>query len=1282
MSGISTPNLGLAAVLDDVLGNAEIAPGVTGTARVPVSDFAEQLLAGGPIAEKVLDLETLATTGDGTVSFKTYAALAAVTNRAVGTTGGVYGPDAGTHTDPVVGGTVNNVGRYRWSASPAGWEWLGDISDVALANRLTLLETISAPPIAGFGSRIVVDRHGEFGLAQVVYLPRRFYLKRGAQSSIFTGGTAPGTNSARLSGYHEVTYASTSTAYLIYFDAASGTAHADRFKSVAYTGSPPALDDDCIPVMVIDNGVVVLCWFEWEYASAPAEFHPYRALVLDGGKLLCPAGIYQTDTGAVIMTAPADGMFKQEVSWPPTPADKSYTLFFDAAANAAGSDPFLVAGYPKHPRNAFQIPVARWYSAHLRTLALGAVPIIGEVPGGSMPNLMAVGQNDVEDADLVYGSSDPCDITDADLVALGFTRGYNNAGSTFVYYGTKLYDFAPNRFAFVRVRIQTGVDNAFGTPKGYFVTPAQSGNQSFTLTLEKKLSARAAIYSGWAQMADNKVYDGIWVGTEGFLTTDDVRICGVQIGYGSEHRAWVARKDFPTKDASPQAKAKAAYAAAPAINDGPEILYTPDMWLIEGRPQQLIVPNLFEDRNEGGVAKVTFSAAPRNAGEPYYHAETNNGTIQIDPDKVGRSGQIIVRKTLSNLDKRWLNSVAINVAPPWTVRGATPKILIVGDSLTYQTGVPVMVKRKLALIGMAPTMLGTLSTIENGTSASTSAEGRPGVEAGQLINATVPNPTVLCSPLSAGAETSYTTTYTEAQRREANPFVRLAVGGDNPAFVYNGQIVDMANYFTRFGMSVADYMAFTAGTNDVGHATDDVELAAALTRFGASITIFATQMLVANPAAKVAVVCHPLPRSVAGDARWEGKQVALIKKAIETVAALVATGKAVTLLPVWAHASNEAGWPMGAGTTAFNQVATTLSDTLHYEGVTSDQIAEVIAAWIACQEAGTSSASAALGAPIEALNPNADFQVISGALPLAGPGARIWPVDNMGIQRQTSATGITVSEAVGEYGGRAIKIQRTAGDASTATINMVSFINPADVKRLRGKRCSIFVKAKAGANFSPTSGTVAATLRAVDSLAAIATDGTMAGNILLNPSALNIAAATTWKEGWKSCDTLVPATATVMFLRLAWTPTGVAGADDSITFEIAAAQETPVPAAHRPRLYSQERRLLAELASVRLSGVAADATFNVPAGYAIEAITIRNTTGNAVTGGIKIGTTAGGTDVVAAQAVGANSLVTVADAAILKRYFSATLETTLYFEDVTAWNSASLEVAVVVRPAV
>lgn len=33
--------------------------------------------------------------------------------------------DTGTHTDPVVGGTVPNSGRFNWSVSPAGWRWIG-----------------------------------------------------------------------------------------------------------------------------------------------------------------------------------------------------------------------------------------------------------------------------------------------------------------------------------------------------------------------------------------------------------------------------------------------------------------------------------------------------------------------------------------------------------------------------------------------------------------------------------------------------------------------------------------------------------------------------------------------------------------------------------------------------------------------------------------------------------------------------------------------------------------------------------------------------------------------------------------------------------------------------------------------------------------------------------------------------------------------------------------------------------------------------------------------------
>lgn len=70
-----------------------------------------------------------------------------------------------------------------------------------------------------------------------------------------------------------------------------------------------------------------------------------------------------------------------------------------------------------------------------------------------------------------------------------------------------------------------------------------------------------------------------------------------------------------------------------------------------------------------------------------------------------------------------------------------------------------------------------------------------------------------------------------------------------------------------------------------------------------------------------------------------------------------------------------------------------------------------------------------------------------------------------------------------------------------------------------------------------------------------------------------------------------------------------------------------------------------------------------------------NTTANAVTGGVKIGTTYGGTDVVAAQAVGANAVADVLPTDLLKKVFTA--DQILYIQPVTAWNNANLKVRVV-----
>lgn len=99
--------------------------------------------------------------------------------------------------------------------------------------------------------------------------------------------------------------------------------------------------------------------------------------------------------------------------------------------------------------------------------------------------------------------------------------------------------------------------------------------------------------------------------------------------------------------------------------------------------------------------------------------------------------------------------------------------------------------------------------------------------------------------------------------------------------------------------------------------------------------------------------------------------------------------------------------------------------------------------------------------------------------------------------------------------------------------------------------------------------------------------------------------------------------------------------------------------------------------NIKQSAVAANTTFTVPAGYMIEAIVIKNNTANAITGGLRFGSTDGGAQVITAQAVGANAYLRVADAALLLAVFAA--EQIVYVQAVTAWNSANVDLWVVFR---
>jgi hypothetical protein len=80
-------------------------------------------------AEALAALDAIETTADSIIK-ATWAALVAISGTRNGQRGLVPTSDVGTHTDPVVGGTVNNSGTFAWSLSPAGWQRVDDYQDV------------------------------------------------------------------------------------------------------------------------------------------------------------------------------------------------------------------------------------------------------------------------------------------------------------------------------------------------------------------------------------------------------------------------------------------------------------------------------------------------------------------------------------------------------------------------------------------------------------------------------------------------------------------------------------------------------------------------------------------------------------------------------------------------------------------------------------------------------------------------------------------------------------------------------------------------------------------------------------------------------------------------------------------------------------------------------------------------------------------------------------------------------------------------------------------------
>src|SRR6266436_4591398 len=143
-----------------------------------------------------------------------------------------------------------------------------------------------------------------------------------------------------------------------------------------------------------------------------------------------------------------------------------------------------------------------------------------------------------------------------------------------------------------------------------------------------------------------------------------------------------------------------------------------------------------------------------------------------------------------------------------------------------------------------------------------------------------------------------------------------------------------------------------------------------------------------------------------------------------------------------------------------------------------------------------------------------------------------------------AVTGLTTNSNL------AAKITRNNGQTGTTFVVFAFPLDTDEIIRIRGKLISISFVAKAGANWSPASGTLTCFLFTGTGAVGKRGTGAFTGEVQVFGSAINITAGSQVSSNLASAAIVaVPANATQAEVTFAWTPVGTAGADDSITID-------------------------------------------------------------------------------------------------------------------------------------
>jgi len=801
------------------------------------------------------------------------------------------------------------------------WEFVTTLSAADVANTEQVITW-------GFFGVVEFDQNGILGQVRTIYLPRNYYYKRdGVEYSI----TNAGTESTRYPGKTEIQYPAGATLYALYIDTEDNVS---PFKLQAYGSTSLSRSERYIPVLTFSSGVVQFSNVRYQdLEGVEKTVYLNYPIVVDNATVFVPDGFVGSDSVANF----TDRIFYKEMAFTSDGSGKQ--LCWNHANFLNNLDPWVVTGYPRNPQSAAVTPILRSFNGSY--IPLSGVDVVGEVTGGTIRNQAVTGKSNPELCDIKIPTNVLSDITESNLLALGFTKGYASPTGSFNHYGVLLSDNAPGRWAFVRIYVQTDTDNSFGSVTGFFTTPTLSGNSSFSLVREKTLSARAAIFCGWAKMPSTTLYTGIWVGSVSGGSVN-VIVCGLQIGYGSSSRSWVRRGDYPTADQSVDKKLMNVIGST-EVSPEPSLLYPDDMWMIENRNRSFYPTCIVEQRQEGDTLR--FALSTRKGSDRYPFADVRgDSSVELSPSRLGSSIRVLARRTLSSAKAdRYYKDIGVHIAPAASLSGQTVRPLYIGDSITEISGRTAAMVRKLTSLSMTVVPVGTVDVVETGESGTTKAEGRSSRRYDEYTGEDQSR----TAPITPGNESTYLALST-ASKREYNPFLRASTGGDPSEYIFGGYIFDLSFYLTRFSLNTPTHIIINLGTNDFNQ-LGPVDGAASV---DAGIRCLVARIRATHPILPIAFSINQQPRTPSGDAFWIQRQTINIKTHFETLEDIADSNCYV--LPGYAHISPDDGWPFPTPTTdpITGQKKTTITDGLHYEGIATEQMAELESAWIACITAG------------------------------------------------------------------------------------------------------------------------------------------------------------------------------------------------------------------------------------------------------------------------------------------------------------------------------------------